>query len=67
MHWVRDVDFDEDRCQVRKGHGPQVLACLRNLIIGLVRRLVRGTRTSIVAALRHFAARADQALALLCP
>ena len=21
LHWVRDVTFDEDRCQVRKGHG----------------------------------------------
>ncbi|HHH49330.1 MAG TPA: transposase family protein, partial [Gammaproteobacteria bacterium] len=39
LHWVRDVIFDEDRCQVRKGHGPQVLACLRNAVIGLLRRL----------------------------
>ena len=36
----RDVTFDEDRCQVRKGHGPQVLACLRNAVIGLLRRLI---------------------------
>ena len=26
LHWVRDVTFDEDRCQVRKGHGPQAMA-----------------------------------------
>jgi hypothetical protein len=28
-HWVRDVGFDEDRSQVRTGHGPQVMATLR--------------------------------------
>ena len=37
LHWVRDVTFDEDRCQVRTGHGPQVLACLRNLAVSLLR------------------------------
>lgn len=33
VHWVRDVTFDEDRSQVRKGGGPQVMASLRNLSI----------------------------------
>lgn len=37
LHWVRDVAFDEDRSQVRTGHGPQVMACLRNLAISLLR------------------------------
>jgi hypothetical protein len=23
LHWVRDVTFDEDRCQVRTGSGPR--------------------------------------------
>jgi hypothetical protein len=22
LHWVRDVSLDEDKCQVKKGHGP---------------------------------------------
>ena len=26
LHWVRDVTFDEDRSQVRRGAGPQVMA-----------------------------------------
>ena len=30
VHWVRDVTFDEDRCTVRTGAGPQVLATVRN-------------------------------------
>lgn len=36
-HHVRDVTFDEDRCQVRKGGAPQVLATLRNLTISILR------------------------------
>ena len=38
-HWVRDVTFDEDRCQVRTPGIPQFLATLRNLVIGLLRQL----------------------------
>jgi hypothetical protein len=30
-HWIRDVDWDEDLCQVRTGAAPQVLAACRNL------------------------------------
>ena len=67
LHWVRDVTFDEDRCQARTGAGPQVLACLRNVAIALVRRLIRGRRTSIASALRHLAACPRQAIAALVP
>jgi hypothetical protein len=37
-HWVRDVTFGEDASQVRAGHGPQVIATLRNLAISLLRQ-----------------------------
>ncbi|MHB1615013.1 MAG: transposase [Actinomycetes bacterium] len=37
LHWVRDVTFDEDRSQIRTGHGPAVMATLRNLAISLHR------------------------------
>ena len=41
-HWVRDVTFDEDRSQVRCGSIPQVMAALRNTVIGLMRgRVIR--------------------------
>jgi predicted transposase YbfD/YdcC len=36
-HWVRDVTFDEDRSQVRCGSIPQVMAAIRNTVIGLMR------------------------------
>lgn len=53
LHWVRDVTFDEDRCQVRTGSGPQGLAAVRNTALAVARR---AGYTNIAEALRHFAA-----------
>jgi predicted transposase YbfD/YdcC len=39
LHHVRDVTFAEDTSQVRTGAGPTVMACLRNLAIGLLGRV----------------------------
>jgi len=61
-HWVRDVTFDEDRSQIRTANAPRVMASLRNLAIGLLR--LNG-HSCIARALRHFAARPSEALALL--
>jgi len=61
-HWVRDVTFDEDRSQVRAGSIPQIMAALRNTIIGLLR--AHG-EPNIAAALRHFAGRPRAAMALI--
>ena len=52
LHWVRDIDFDEDRSQVRTAAGPRVMASLRNLAITILR--LSGA-TSIAAALRYHA------------
>lgn len=62
LHYVRDVTFGEDACQVRTGAGPQVLAALRNTVIGTLRR---AGYTNIAAALRSFAARPHDALRLI--
>lgn len=62
LHWVRDVTFDEDRCQVRTGAGPQVMAALRSTAIGALRR---AGHANIAAALRTHAAKPLAALALL--
>ena len=43
VHYKRDVTFDEDRHQVRKGNGPQAMAALRNLAIGLIKTFIPGT------------------------
>ena len=62
LHWVRDVTFDEDRCQVRTRSAPQVMAAFRNLVIGLFR--LTGVR-NIAAALRTHAWHAQRAIALV--
>ena len=54
LHWVRDMDFDEDRSQVRTASGPRIMASLRNLAITILR--LAGT-ASIAAALRYHARR----------
>jgi predicted transposase YbfD/YdcC len=52
LHWVRDMDFDEDRSQIRTATGPRIMASLRNLVITILR--LSGA-ASIAAALRHHA------------
>jgi predicted transposase YbfD/YdcC len=42
LHWVRDVTFDEDASQLRSGTGPHIMACLRNLAIGILSRAGAG-------------------------
>ncbi|HYN26539.1 MAG TPA: ISAs1 family transposase [Pyrinomonadaceae bacterium] len=61
-HWVRDVTFDEDRSQVRCGSIPQVMAALRNTVIGLMRW---AGYTNMAAACRRLAAQPALALALI--
>jgi len=62
LHHVRDVTFAEDASQLRTGTGPQVMACLRNLIIGL---LSRAGPVNVAAALRHHARDPARPLATL--
>ena len=59
LHWVRDIDFDEDRSQVRTASGPRIMASLRNLVITILR--LAGV-TSIAAALRYHARRPSRPL-----
>jgi predicted transposase YbfD/YdcC len=54
LHWVRDVTEGEDHSSVRTGHGPQVMAALRNTAINIIR--LRG-ETNIAAAHRAFSYR----------
>jgi predicted transposase YbfD/YdcC len=52
LHYVRDVSWDEDRCQIRTANGPHVMASLRNLALTILR--LTG-HTNIAAGLRHHA------------
>jgi hypothetical protein len=56
---VRDVTLREDECRVRNPVIAQVLACLRNAAL----RLLRATdRTPVVAAVEFFAEHRDKAI-----
>ncbi len=50
LHYVRDVTFDEDRSQVRRGQRPHAMASLRNVAISLLR--LAGS-TNIAASTRE--------------
>lgn len=54
LHWVRDVTFGEDKCQVKLGHAPQNLAAFRNAAISLLRLC---GHKEIAATLRDFSYR----------
>lgn len=43
LHHIRDVSWDEDRCRIRTGNGPQAMAALRNLAVGVIKTFVPGT------------------------
>ena len=62
VHYVRDVTYDEDRCRIRTKSGPQVMASLRNLAIGILRLR---KRTNIAQAIRHYAAKQHLTLSLI--
>lgn len=62
LHWIRDVAYQEDRCRIQRGNGPQNLACFRNAAISLLR--LEGSN-NITASLRENAYRIDRLLAKL--
>lgn len=60
LHYVRDVTLGEDACRVRSGSAPQVLAGLRNTVIGI---LERSGVANKAAALRRHASKPMEAIA----
>lgn len=36
-HYIIDWNYDEDRCRIRTGHGPENTTCLRRFAIGLIK------------------------------
>jgi predicted transposase YbfD/YdcC len=66
LHWVRDVTMGEDRCRVRKGDGPQVLAALRNAALHLASGPEYAElRLSTAGVLRHLGSNISRPLLLL--
>lgn len=62
LHYVRDMTYDEDRSQVRKGGRPRAMATLRNVAISLLR--LAGAE-SVASATRYMAREMSRPLRLL--
>lgn len=62
LFYRRDVTLGEDRSLLRRGNGPQVLATLNDLVVGL---LLREGHTNAAAGRRLYAAFPDHAVNLL--
>ena len=62
VHWVRDEVFGEDRSRVRTGSAPQLLAAMRNLVMGMLR--LTGAR-NLSAALRRYGWKPWETLTLI--
>lgn len=62
LHRVRDVSFGEDKSTIRKGHAPEVMAGLRNLVISIFQR---GNVKSYPQAFRRFSAHPDELFTFL--
>lgn len=57
LHRTRDVTFNEDKSTIRKGHAPQTMAILKNIVTSLFHR---GTVRSFPTAMRRFAANPEE-------
>jgi len=63
LHYRRDVTLREDRTRMTKGNTAQVMACLNNLIIGLL--LTKTNYSYLPEARRYFDAFPNKAFALI--
>jgi predicted transposase YbfD/YdcC len=62
IHHIRDTTYGEDASQTRTGNGPQVMATLRNLTIGIMKM---AGHHNLAASTRHYARDATRTLATL--
>jgi len=62
LHYTRDETLGEDRCRVRKGNSPRILASLRNVAVQFLRTI---DAPSVAAAVRQLAANPEDAIKML--
>jgi predicted transposase YbfD/YdcC len=62
LHYVKDVTLGEDRSLIHKGHGPSIMAILRDTVVSVLHRA--GWRT-IAERLRYYCGHPKEALAFL--
>jgi predicted transposase YbfD/YdcC len=44
LHWVKDVEFEEDRSIVRKNESPRFFSCLRNTTIEIIGKVSKSPK-----------------------
>jgi hypothetical protein len=62
LHYTRDETLGEDRCRVRRGNAPRVLASLRNVAVHILRGIDAPSRA---AATRELSVHPEEALRFL--
>jgi predicted transposase YbfD/YdcC len=62
LHYVKDVTLGEDRSLIHTGHGPSIMAILRDTVVSVLHRA--GWRT-IAERLRYYGGHPKEVLALL--
>ncbi len=62
LHYVKEETLGEDRCRVRTGAAPQILAAIRNVVVHLLEDVQANSKA---AATRRFAVHPEEALPLL--
>lgn len=51
-HWVIDWNFDEDRCRIRSGYGPENITRLRRFAVGAIQCFSKG-QSGVAATMRR--------------
>lgn len=63
LHHIRDVSYMEDGSRIRTGNGPQAMAALRNLAIGIIKTVMPGS--TVPCAHRRLIMNVDRLLDLI--
>jgi predicted transposase YbfD/YdcC len=50
-HYLLDWNWNEDRCTIRKGHGPENITCLRRFATGLIKSISKDSVASTIEKL----------------
>jgi predicted transposase YbfD/YdcC len=52
-HYILDWNWNEDRCTIRKGHGPENITCLRRFAAGLIKSISKNSVSATIEKLKR--------------
>lgn len=59
LHWVLDVQFDEDKSRIRKDHSPENMAIIRHSVLNMINIYRQNTKKISVKRVHNLAAWSD--------